>query len=112
MDLKHPKWVIGVFCALLTLALLGCENTPEEDTVTNEDLALKVAGSYGVAHPNNGGTLTNYVLLEVAAGDYTKGTYTLGGTAVTPTPVLTDGGRAALVKLAAPAGGGVLFSEC
>ncbi|MDR0760704.1 MAG: hypothetical protein LBF74_11460 [Treponema sp.] len=106
MDLKHPKWVIGVFCALLTL--MGCENITEEyyNTPSNEDLALTLAGAYGVAHPNVTGSRTNYVLLEVTAGNYTKGTYTLNGAAVTPTPVLSEGGRVTFIKIAVPSGGG------
>ncbi|MDR2393162.1 MAG: hypothetical protein LBD93_03250 [Treponema sp.] len=105
MDLKHPKWAIGVFCTLV--ALMGCENITEEHyTVTDEDLALTFVGSYGVAHPHTSGSHTNYVVLAVEAGDYTKGTYTLSQTAVIPTPVLSEGGRVSLIKIAAPTGGG------
>jgi hypothetical protein len=105
MDLKHAKWVIGGFCALLTV--MGCENITEEHyTVTTDDLALTRVGAYGVVHPNNPGSQTNYLVLAVGAGDYTKGTYTLNEAAVTPTPVLTGDGRVTLIKIAAPVVGG------
>ncbi|MHB9291610.1 hypothetical protein Holit_00688 [Hollandina sp. SP2] len=110
MDLKHPKWAIRVFCALVVLA--GCENITEEHyTITTDNLALTLVGPYGVAHPNNTGSHTNYIVLAVGAGDYTKGTYTLNEAAVTPTPILSDGGRVTLIKIAAPAGGGIISSN-
>ena len=109
MDLKHPKWAIGVLCALL--ALMGCPiNNDDEDTnpdnTTTGNLELTLVGSYGVAHPNVTGSQTNYVVLAVDAGDYSKGTYTLNKAAATATPVLSEGGRVTLIKIAAPAGGG------
>ena len=101
------KRAIMLLCALLPLLMgLGCENPTENITneyYTADALRLTLAGAYGVAHPNDAGKQTNYLVLAVEQGDYTKGTYTLNGTAVTPTQVLTDGGRAALVKIAAPA---------
>ncbi|MDR3115057.1 MAG: hypothetical protein LBU25_05995, partial [Treponema sp.] len=81
---------------------MGCENITEEYYATSEDLALTLTGSYGVAHPNAKGSQTNYIVLEVEKGDYTKGTYTLNEKAVTPMPVLTNGGRTTLVKIAVP----------
>jgi hypothetical protein len=94
---------IMLLYALLPLLMgLGCEN-PTEQYIA-ETLELTHIGSYGVAHPNVTGVPTNYVVLGVTAGDYTKGAYTLNGTTVRPTPVLTDGGRTTLVKLEAPAG--------
>jgi hypothetical protein len=90
-----------LLCALLPL--MGCESPVTEEYYLNEALALTLAGSYRVAHPNATGSATNYIVLDVEKGDYTKGTYTLNGAAVTPTPVLTNGRRAALVKIAAPA---------
>jgi hypothetical protein len=91
-------------CALLPLCgvllFAGCPTDGEDGL--NVPLELTLAGSYGVEHPNVTGVSTNYVLLAVGKGDYTKGDYTLGGTKVTPTPVLTDGGRTTLVKLEAP----------
>jgi hypothetical protein len=104
MDSRHQKWAMGFLCALLTL--MGCEN-PTEEYVTNEyytadKLSLTLDGSYRVTHPDDAQKHTNYIVLAVAQGDYTKGTYTLNGAAVTPTPVLTNGGRTTLVKIAAP----------
>jgi hypothetical protein len=81
------------------VALLGCE-TP----TGYGSLAAALTGAYGVAHPNVTGVSTNYVVLEVTKGDYTKGNYALDEKKVTPTPVLTDGGRTILIKLEVPAG--------
>jgi hypothetical protein len=123
MDLKHPKLGILFLCALL--ALLGCENPVDgtngadgKDGVDGKDglnalaapLALTLVGgggggTYKIVHPNDATKATNYILLYVEAGDYTKGTYTLGGTTVTPTPVLTNGRMTDLVKIEAPASG-------
>jgi hypothetical protein len=88
---------------------LGCEN-PTNEYYTADELRLTLTGGYGVAHPNVTGKRTNYLVLAVEQGDYTKGTYTLNGTAVTPTPVLTDGGRTALVKIVAPAGNATAYT--
>jgi hypothetical protein len=102
MDFRQPKWAMALFFALLTL--MGCEN-PTETTAAAENLALTLVGTYGVAHPNVTGSQTNYLVLAVEAGNYTQGTYTLGDNTVTPTPVLTDGGRTTLIKIATTAGG-------
>ncbi|MDR1134694.1 MAG: S-layer homology domain-containing protein [Clostridiales Family XIII bacterium] len=45
----------------------------------------------------------NYLLLGVN-GTYTDGVYSIDGSAVTPTPVLTENGNVTLIKLAVPAG--------
>jgi hypothetical protein len=93
-----------LLCALLPLCgvllFAGCP-TDGGDSF-GVPLELTVTGSYGVEHPNVTGVSTNYVVLEVSKGDYTNGDYTLGGSKVTPTPVLTDDGRTTLVKLEAP----------
>jgi hypothetical protein len=106
MDLKHPKWAMLFLCALL--ALMGCENptddNDDDDTTTADELTLTLVGAYGVKHPNDDGSQTNYIVLAVEKGDYTKGTYALGETTVKPTPVLTDGDKTTLVKLEAPGG--------
>jgi hypothetical protein len=108
---KIAKHTLLLLCGVLLFA--GCEGVNGVDgkdgadgkdgvDALNYPLELTLSGSYGVAHPNVTGVSTNYVLLTVGKGDYTKGDYTLGGTKVTPTPVLTDGGRTTLVKLEAP----------
>ncbi|WP_010259539.1 hypothetical protein [Treponema primitia] len=104
MSLKYLKWAVPVLCGLLVFT--GCPT----DDVTNVyytddvgDLSVSVNGSYGVAHPGSE-SITNYILLNVRGGDYTKGAYTLDDAAITPTPVLIEGGRTTLVKIAVPAG--------
>ncbi|MDR1230084.1 MAG: hypothetical protein LBK61_01645 [Spirochaetaceae bacterium] len=115
MNVKRSK-VIGFFCVLLVFLLIvgggiGCDTNTEETPATgaddtawlSADLALNFTGSYGVAHPNAVAT-TNYIVLEVKEGNYTKGVYKLNDAAVTPSPVLTESIRTTLVKLAVPAG--------
>jgi hypothetical protein len=104
MRSKIMMYTLFLLCGVLLLAGCPTDGVDGVDGVDalNYPLELTLAGSYGVAHPNVTGVSTNYVLLAVGQGDYTKGDYTLGGTKVTPTPVLTDDGRTKLVKLEAP----------
>jgi hypothetical protein len=93
--------------------LNGVDGAPGKNGEDGKDaidspLKLTLIGAYGVAHPNAGASQTNYIVLDVEAGDYTKGIYTLNEVAVTPTPVLTANGRTTVVKIAAPVGGGGL----
>jgi hypothetical protein len=84
----------------------GVDGTDGKDGLNALDYPLELTlGRYRVAHPNNAAVATNYILLDVEAGDYTNGTYTLGGQPVTPTPVLTNGRMTTLVKIAVPASG-------
>ncbi|MDR2398627.1 MAG: hypothetical protein LBD74_07720, partial [Spirochaetaceae bacterium] len=99
---KHTKWAVASVCALLFFG--GCENITEEYYTVSEDLAVSLVGAYGVTHPNDITKGTNYILLAVDTGDYTKGTYTLADAEAKATPVLADGGRTTLVKI--PVGGG------
>jgi hypothetical protein len=105
MNLKYWKWAVPVLCGLL--ALSGCPTeTPEEITnnsyyTENGDLKLSLNRSYSVPHPNST-LVTDYILLDVEAGNYAQGVYKLGDTTVTPTPVLTDGGKTTLVKIEVP----------
>jgi hypothetical protein len=115
---KIAKYTLLLLCGVLLFA--GCEGVNGLDgkdgldgtngvdgkdglNALNSPLKLTAEG-YSVAHPNTAAA-TNYILLDVEAGDYTKGTYTLGGTTVTPTPVLTNGHMTTLAKIAVPASG-------
>jgi hypothetical protein len=84
----------------------GVDGIDGKDGLNALDSPLKLtAEGYSVALPN-ATTSINYILLDVEAGDYTEGTYTLNGTAVTAgtiTPVLTTGRMTTLAKIAVPA---------
>jgi hypothetical protein len=103
MNAKRLKRAPALFCALVLLA--GCPN-PTEDN--GGDSAVSFVGAYGVAHPNDTGSRTNYLVLAVGSWDYTKGTYKLNGTTATPSPVLTDSGRTTLIKV--PVGTGTTYA--
>jgi hypothetical protein len=104
---KITKYTLLLLCGVLLF--VGCPTDGvngldgKDGLNALDSLELTVKG-YSVVHPNAAAT-THYIVLDVEAGDYTKGTYTLNGAAVTPTPVLTNGSRAALAKIAVPASG-------
>ncbi|MFP3042332.1 hypothetical protein LQZ19_11005 [Treponema primitia] len=97
MSSKYLKWTLPILCGLFVL--IGCP-TPGG---ISDDFVLTMGNAYSVSHPNSI-SVTNYIVLAVGAGAYTDNVYTIDGEVVTPTPVLTDGGKVKFIKIEAPAG--------
>ncbi|MDR0433996.1 MAG: cell wall-binding repeat-containing protein, partial [Gracilibacteraceae bacterium] len=64
---------------------------------------LSYAGEFAVPQPGTAAA-TNYLVLNVSGGEYTSGEYLIDGIPAPTTPVLTNAGRAAVVKVEVPAG--------